>query len=224
MTRSNNALHRRCVICRFVNLGLYPHLGERGRSCLKVGIGRTVAAMVNATNRTSTLWIAFTHVQFLVAMLLPCLEGRFLYNDHWRIPGWLCFVGSCMIWGRLFEEPMVSDSSIATIGNFCSLTYFPCTVCVILWPLALLRWCGWFVRPLRTMLILGSITSLAVFLPAVFPNTEYSGRVLVGSYVWMAAMSSSAVASLIVLKAPGPNGTKPRTNNPMDRSGGSAAS
>jgi hypothetical protein len=34
-TWQNNALHRRCVICRFLNLGLHPHLGERGRSPLR---------------------------------------------------------------------------------------------------------------------------------------------------------------------------------------------
>ncbi len=45
--RDNNALHRRCVICRFLNLGLHPHLGERGRYADGVGLAVVASCCVD---------------------------------------------------------------------------------------------------------------------------------------------------------------------------------
>ena len=158
-----------------------------------------------ASHKLKILLIALGQVPFAIALYLPCLLHNFApVHDRVETPGWLCFAGSILPWLRLFSEPlsMKPDLFFRTVCLYaCYLTYLPCNICVIGWPIALhhaFRWLGW---PIRIVLMLGFVTSLQIVFRVIPEPTDHT-RVLIGYYFWVGSIAISAIVSKIVLRVP----------------------
>ncbi len=161
--------------------------------------------------------VALTHTPFTVALLSPCLVGQFLYNPHADFYGITCLLGSFGAWGAVFE-----DSNRLSIGSICLLTYFPCNVCVILWPIFLFRWLKLCVWPVRSILILGSITSIALPTGLVFHDSLDRTEMRFGVYLWIVSILMATAMSLLPISRA--SHACLCTNKPMNPSGGSGVS